>query len=92
MTPQLKALWMTTVLEWQKEHSGLGFLKRRTPPKLKLFIVIESEDVRHRMSLMLRQHIEEALREWNKGGEKGTPEVELDWKVGLTFDQPATTP
>ncbi|MEI6165830.1 MAG: hypothetical protein WCS52_01405 [bacterium] len=92
MTPQLKALWTNTVHEWQKEHSGLGFLKRRTPPKLKLFIVIESEDVRHRMSLMLRQHIEDALTAWGKTAGKGTPDVELDWKVGLTFDQPATTP
>lgn len=92
MKPNLNTLWSKTVLEWQKEHSGLGFLKRRTPPKLKLFIVIESEDVRHRMSLLLRQQIEGALAEWNKSGEKGTPEVELDWKVGLTLEQTTQTP
>lgn len=86
LKPQLKVLWTNTVREWQKEHSGLGVLKRRTPPKLKLFIVIESEEVRHRMSMLLRQHIEEALAEWDKDGAKGTPEVELDWKVGLSFD------
>lgn len=92
MKPHLKALWSDTIQEWQKEHRGLGFLKRRTPPKLNLFIVIESEDVRHRMSLQLRQQIEEALTEWGKGSEKSTPEVELDWKVGLTFDQPPYKP
>lgn len=85
ITPQLKVMWETTVSNWQREHSGLGILKRRTPPKLKLFIVIESDDVRHRMSLLLRDHIEASLLEWFKGAEKGTPEVELDWKVGLTF-------
>lgn len=90
--PQLKTLWTNTYLEWQQEHSGLGILKRRLPPKLKLFVVIESEDVRHRMSLLLRQHIDEALTEWGKSAEKGTPEVELDWKVGLTFDQMAPSP
>ena len=88
LKPQLKILWVQTVSSWQREHSGFGILKRRTPPKLKLFIVIESDDIRHRMSLRLRQHIEEALQDWYKGGEKGTPEVELDWKVGLTFDPP----
>jgi hypothetical protein len=92
MKPHLKALWSDTIQEWQKEHSGLGFLKRRTAPKLNLFVVIESEDVRHRMSLQLRQQIEEALAEWGKGSEKGTPEVELDWKVGLTFDPSPHTP
>jgi hypothetical protein len=86
MKPQLKVMWDHTVSTWQQEHSGFGILKRRTPPKLKLFIVIESDEIRHRMSLQLRQHIEEALQDWYKGGEKGTPEVELDWKVGLTFE------
>jgi hypothetical protein len=86
MKPHLKVMWDHTVSTWQQEHSGFGILKRRTPPKLKLFIVIESDEIRHRMSLQLRQHIEEALQDWYKGGEKGTPEVELDWKVGLTFD------
>jgi hypothetical protein len=89
LKPQLKVMWVQIVSNWQREHSGFGILKRRTPPKLKLFIVIESDDIRHRMSLRLRQHIEEALQDWYKSGEKGTPEVELDWKVGLTFD-PAT--
>ncbi len=86
MKGPLKTLWDTTVTVWQKEHSGFGVLKRRTPPKLKLFVVIESDDVRHRMSLQLRQHVEEAFQEWYKASEKGTPEVELDWKVGLTID------
>ncbi len=89
LKPQLKIMWDNTVSNWQREHSGFGILKRKTPPKLKLFIVIESDDIRHRMSLRLRQHIEEALQDWYKGGEKGTPEVELDWKVGLTFDPAA---
>ena len=65
-------------------------IKRRTPPKLKLFVVIESEDVRHRMSLLLRQRIEDAMQEWYREREKGTPEVELDWKVGLTLSPAGT--
>jgi hypothetical protein len=92
LKPQLKVMRDNTVSNWQQEHSGFGILKRRTPPKLKLFIVIESDDIRHRMSLRLRQHIEEALQDWYKGGEKGTPEVELDWKVGLTFDPTTQVP
>jgi hypothetical protein len=87
--PQLKVMWDSTVANWKQEHSGFGILKRRTPPKLKLFIVIESDDVRHRMSLLLREHIEQSMQEWHQGSQKGTPEVELDWKVGLTLN-PAT--
>lgn len=86
MQPNLKATWSNVIREWQNEHSGFGILKRRTPPRLKLFIVIESEDVRHRMSLFLRQRIEEALTDWNKGASNGAPDAELDWKVGLTFE------
>jgi hypothetical protein len=92
MKGPLKTLWDNTVVMWQKEHSGFGILKRRTPPKLKLFVVIESDDVRHRMSLQLRQRVEEAFQEWYKASEKGTPEVELDWKVGLTIDLHAPVP
>ncbi len=92
MQPSLKSLWTGAVRGWEKEHSGLGFLKRRTPPKLKLFVVIESEEVRHRMSLLLRQRIEDAMADWGQGRDKGTPDVELDWKVGLTFDPAAPAP
>lgn len=89
LQPELKRLWENVLRTWQKEHGGFGILKRRTPPKLKLFIVIESEDVRHRMSLLLRQRIEAALAEWTQKEKGGTPGAELDWKVGLTFEPPA---
>ena len=85
--PQLKVMWQNTVADWQQEHRGFGFLKRKTPPKLKLFVVIESDEVRHRMSLMLREQIEESFKKWHESEGNGIPEVELDWKVGLTFDQ-----
>jgi len=78
------------VAQWKQEHSGLGILKRRTPPKLKLFVVIESNDVRHRMSLLLRDHVETFITDWNARQIKGTPAAELDWKVGLTFDVAGT--
>ena len=89
--PRLETIWLGTVNQWQKDHSGLGVLKRRTPPKVKLYVVIESDDVRHRMSLLLRQHIDEAFQEWYDQRGKGTPDVELDWKVGLTFDPESKT-
>ena len=88
--PHLETLLTGVVAQWKQEHSGLGILKRRTPPKLKLFVVIESNDVRHRMSLLLRDHVETFITDWNARQIKGTPAAELDWKVGLTFDVAGT--
>jgi len=85
LSPHMEILWKDTVSEWRKAHSGLGFLKRKTPPKVKLMVVIQSDAVRHRMSLLLRERFEQAFQEWQTTGGKGTPAVELDWKVGLTF-------
>lgn len=86
LRPTLETLWTTTVLDWQKARRGLGAFKRKTAPTLRLFVIIESDDVRHRMSLFLRQHIDRAFAEWREQRGQGTPEVELDWKVGLTFE------
>lgn len=86
MKPHLEGLAKAKASEWQKEHSGFGILKRRMPPKLKLHVVIESDEVRHRMSLLLREHIETFLKDWQTLNAKGIPGMELDWKVGLTFE------
>lgn len=86
LKPHLEIIWKTTLDEWREAHSGLGFLKRKTPPKLKMLVVIQSDEVRHRMSLLLREQIEQAFAEWHAAQKKDTPPVELDWKVGLTFD------
>ncbi len=86
LKPHLEILWKDTANAWQKAHSGLGFLKRKTPPKLKLLIVIQSDDIRHRMSLLLRDHLEKAFEQWHTSLGKDVPAVDLDWKVGLTFD------
>lgn len=86
MKPALEGLWKNTVGNWQDAHSGLGFLKRKTPPRMKLLIVVQSDDVRHRMNLLLRDRIEEAFAEWQSRQGGTTPPVELDWKVGLTFE------
>ena len=51
-----------------------------------MLVVIQSDEVRHRMSLLLREHIEQAFAEWHAFQQKDVPPVELDWKVGLTFD------
>lgn len=91
LKPHLERLWEGTVDHWKQAHSGLGFLRRKTPPRMKLLIVIQSDEVRHRMSLLLRERIEKSFAEWR---EKSTPEVpamELDWKVGLTLDLDAAT-
>ncbi|MEI8352131.1 MAG: hypothetical protein WCG36_07450, partial [bacterium] len=86
LKPHLEIIWKAALDEWREAHSGLGFLKRKTPPKLKMLVVIQSDEVRHRMSLLLREHIEQAFAEWHAFQQKDVPPVELDWKVGLTFD------
>lgn len=86
LKPHLEIIWKATLDEWREAHSGLGFLKRKTPPKLRILVVIQSDEVRHRMSLLLREHIEQSFEEWHAAQKKDTPPVELDWKVGLTFD------
>lgn len=87
--PQLDAMLVMVAERWRAEYSGLGIFKRKTPPQLKLFIVIESNEVRHRMSLLLRKRIEEAIQDWTAKRGGGAPAINLSWKVGLTF-VPAT--
>ena len=84
--PQIDTMLLTVAARWKDEQSMLSFMKKKKPAELKLFVVIESGEVRHRMSLILRQKIEESIGEWSAGQPAGTPSIDLNWKVGLTYD------
>jgi len=84
LKPQLAELLENNAPRWSRGRKGFLFFGRRSQPRLKMFVVIESNDVRHRMSLFLRGKIEEELSQW-AATKEGLPSPELDWKVGLAY-------
>lgn len=65
------------------DHRRFFGLLRRSTPEISVQIVVESNAVRHRMSLLLLQRMEaelERCRETESG-----PAVDLDWQAGLSF-------
>lgn len=50
---------------------------------LKLFIVIKSEDVRHKMSIMLSHKVREQVESWSKAHCPDGQQIRLMWCVGL---------
>ncbi len=90
--PQLETMLASVAARWREEQGMLDFLKRKRPAELKLFVVIESSEVRHRMSLLLRQKIEAAVLEGVPGQAAAIPAIAVNWKVGLTYDPVGTPP
>ena len=84
LSPQLHELLKKNAEAWSTGQRRFLLFRKKKSPKLKLFVVIESNDVRHRMSLFLRDKIETSIDEWVKTRED-MPAIELDWKVGLTY-------
>ena len=84
LKPQLAELLDSNSARWSRGRRGFLFFGKRSQPRLKMFVVIESNDVRHRMSLFLRGKIEEELALW-AATKEGLPSPELDWKVGLAY-------
>ncbi|NCQ34592.1 hypothetical protein GW813_05835, partial [bacterium] len=65
-----------------RERRGWFGLRRGAPPSLTVHIVVESNAVRHRMSLLLKRRIEEAIAA-RSGANESSP-ITIDWQAGLT--------
>lgn len=52
-------------------------------PQLKMFVVIKSDDIRHKMSIMLMQKVREQVKAWSKENMPPDKPIELLWSVGF---------
>ena len=86
LKPELDPMLTALAGRWRRENGGMHLFGKPKPPELRLFVVVRSDEVRHRMSLLLREKVEDAIAEWSAGHGGDLPAVQLNWKVGLTFE------
>jgi hypothetical protein len=68
---------------WSRKSGGLFSFLRAEPPELKIYVIVESNEIRQRTSLLLRRRIKAQLDEWSAAHRPGQPPVALRWTVGL---------
>lgn len=82
MEPYLATLRENALVRSRDSRGWFG-LRRRQGPAISVHIVVESNAVRHRMSLLLKRRIEDALASPPSGGKQVEP-VAIDWQAGLS--------
>ncbi len=68
---------------WGRASGGFLFFRRAKPPEFKIYVIVESHEVRHRTSLLLRKKVNDLLEEWSAANRPGREPVVLRWTVGL---------
>ena len=64
-----------------KPSGILGIFKKAGPMDLKIAVLVSSENVRHKMSIQLRNRIQQFVTDWNADPEN--PILELGWEDDL---------
>ncbi len=82
MEPYLAVLRERALVRSRDSRSWFG-LRRSQGPTISVHVVVESNAVRHRMSLLLKRRIEDAMA-IPPSGSKETSPVAIDWQAGLT--------
>lgn len=75
------------VLDHQTEENptrGFLFFRNREEPELKLMFRVDSREVRHRMSILLRDRIRDDIRNWAETS--GQPAPDLSWQDDVATD------
>jgi hypothetical protein len=81
LEPHLAALRENAMSRSRGKRGWFG-RRRQRQPSISVHVVVESNAVRHRMSLLLKRRIEEALS--NHADADDTPAITIDWQTGLT--------
>jgi hypothetical protein len=78
--PRLTSLLAAAKERARSNRGFFGILRRSGPPTISVSLVVESNAVRHRMSLLLKQRLDEALALLQDGDQP----VTVDWQAGLS--------
>jgi len=84
MEPFLAALRENAVTRSRESRGLFGLRRRAAQPSISVHVVVESNAVRHRMSLLLKRRIEDAITRQQTGSGTDAPAVAIDWQAGLT--------
>jgi hypothetical protein len=79
ITPALNQALDDRKMGWNQAVSGEG----EPGPQLKIFLFIQSREIRHLTSLRLRHLMQQQVDAWSVANRPGLPPVNLVWIVGL---------
>ena len=75
---------LTTALDDRKDGWSKALVGEGEPgPQLKIFLFIQSREIRHLTSLRLRHLMQQQVDAWSAANLPGQPPVNLVWIVGL---------